>query len=96
MRLVMDLLFIEELDFQISLDQGMRCIHTTKSVEDAAARACALVGIELVDYHSCVFRAAQRGLLGVTPTVEYRTDVKLRSKAWRERTERFAAAPTGL
>jgi hypothetical protein len=75
----MDLLFIEQLDFQITNAQAQRLLHTTKTIAEAAAGACALVGIELVDYHSMVFRPLEDGK---------HTVVIGRSRAWCERMQR--------
>jgi hypothetical protein len=93
-RLVQDLLFLEELDFGISLVDGARCLNTTKSMRDAAASACELVGLELVDYDSCVFRQVgikigHHGIGDPIPLTPSWMSVRLRSRAWRERTERY-------
>lgn len=85
MRLVQDLIFLEQLDFAIPLIDAHRCQHTTKSWGAAAAMACELVGIELQDYHTAVF--SPRASAG--PYSDIVVEVSLRSKAWRERVERF-------
>lgn len=91
MRLVQDLIFLEQLDFAIPLIDAHRCQHTTKSWGAAAAMACELVGIELQDYHTAVFtpRVDGVGTAGVPISYKAWVDVSLRSKAWRERVERF-------
>lgn len=94
MRLVQDQIFLEQLDFEISLEQGFRCIHTTKSMASGARAACEIVGLELIDYESCVFTPQQGGIQNhgigeVIPIKLPYMTVRLRSKAWRERAERF-------
>ena len=73
----MDLLFIQTLDFSVPIADGMRFLHCTKTLADAFREACALVGIELVDYHSVIFTPAGARML-----------VAGRSKAWCEKMQR--------
>lgn len=90
MRLVQDLLFIETLDFVIALDDAHRFQQTARSWGEAAVEACAAVGIELTDWHTALF--VPLPAVSVLMPINL-CSVRLRSKAWRERTERFGTAP---
>jgi hypothetical protein len=76
-RLVLDLLFIETIDFTLTIPEGNRCQATGRTMEDSFRYALELKGIELMDYGSVQFVRTPTGY-----------SVQGRSKAWRERTER--------
>ena len=74
----MDTLFLEEMGFSIAQAEWNRC-RVNPSFEEALRAAMVLVGIELIDYGS--FIAIPGGS---------RTQVRVFSKAYRERAERAA------
>lgn len=78
MRLVMDLLFVEELEFAIPTQPEGAQLAQTWSREEALTQACAAAGLELVDYGS-----------GHWLNQGTRTRVFLYSKAWLDKSRRF-------
>jgi len=81
MRLVLDVIFLEALDFQLDKTEWKRC-QVERSQEEVLRAALVLVGLELIDYGS--FVAKPYGLLSVT--------IDVYSKAYRERAERATAS----
>jgi len=81
MRLVMDTLFLEELEFEIGRDEWRYC-SIKPSREESLRAALAKVGLELIDYGS--YTTQPFGVL--------QTTVRVYSKAFRERLERDAMA----
>jgi len=79
MRLVMDQLFIDTLDFQVPVATARRCDATAGSMAEALKAACAEVGIELIDYETGRF---------VTHGGADVTLVSLQSRAYNERMRR--------
>lgn len=88
MRLVMDTLFLEEVEFYLPMTVAQRC-RVAPSREEELRQAMAYVGLELIDYDSFT----------VSPSLPPRSRDRLEpwdmfrvfSKAFRERTERAAA-----
>lgn len=76
----MDVLFVDEVDVEISVTEGRRCLAVAESMEESLRTALALKGIELIDYGTVQFRfpAARPGVCVV----------EARSKAWREKIQR--------
>lgn len=77
MRLVMDLLFLEELDFRVDEATGRRCMAVAQSIEESFRMALETIGIELDSYGTVQFVPVKGGFI-----------VQGRSKAWREKAER--------
>ena len=77
--MVLDQLFVEQLDFYLPAEVARRCMQVNKTVADAFREACSLVGLELIDYWSVVFREEPKN---------HRTLIMGRSKAWCERAKR--------
>lgn len=88
MRLVMDLLFLEEIEFKVEHAVFLRA-RVAPSREEVLRILMENVGIELVDYHAFTVQPCmpppQRDHL------ESWDMVKAYSQAFRERTERAAA-----
>lgn len=83
MKPVMDLLFLEELEFEVPTIVANRATATQASLSLAIKAICEHVGIELVDYDRMIVRP---GLpLGVSTSL-----VRVFSKAYREKAERAA------
>jgi hypothetical protein len=80
-RLVQDLVFLEALDFTIPTEIAQRARAGAPSIEEAVWEAASQVGLEVVDYGSVVWHP-----LGT------QVEVRLRSRAWRERAERQTVA----
>lgn len=87
MRMVMDLCFLEVLEFTL-LPIEMALVRCARSQEGVLRGAMATVGLELLDYGS--FTAVALNLPDVTA---YR--VTAYSKAWREKAERATASRFG-
>lgn len=93
MRLVMDVLFLESLEFTLPILTYAPC-RVAPSMEEILRSAMVRAGIELIDYGSftatTVMPAATNGGIidGNLATVEF----AVFSKAYRERTERNAMA----
>jgi hypothetical protein len=79
MRLVQDLIFLEELSFRVPLVDAAHAKAGTFSIGEAAANFCALAGLELIDYDTIR-----------TIPVGDMVEVQLMAKAWRERWQRSA------
>ena len=79
MRLVLDQLFIDTLDFKIPLVTARRCDATNRTMADVLKAACAEIGIELIDYETGRF---------VTFGGSDVTQVHLQSRAYNERVAR--------
>ena len=79
MRIVQDLLFLEELTFTVPAVDAAHAKAGTFSMGEAAANLCALAGLELVDYDTVR-----------TIPVGQMVEVQLMARAWRERWQRSA------
>lgn len=79
MRLVLDQIFCDTLAFFLPIAEARRCRNTAGTMGEAFGAACALVGLELIDYDSQRF-------------TDYPTSgttlVEGHSRAWRERMQR--------
>ncbi len=78
MRILYDVVFCDSVDFRVTEEARMNA-GVSWSMEETAQNLCAIAGLELIDYGTMT---TQRSVLGDF------TLVRLRSKAWRERTER--------
>ena len=76
----MDLMFLDSIDFELPAAAAAICL-IRPTMEEAAQRACELVGIELVDYGSVHF-----DYIGSSGRGDAMCKVRLRSTAWREKT----------
>jgi hypothetical protein len=79
-RLVMDTLFLDHLEFELTYRQHAYC-GTAPSREEVLRRAMAEVGIELIDYGSFTQHINSAAAIGIN----------VYSKAYRERMERDTA-----
>jgi hypothetical protein len=95
MRMVMDVMFLEVLEFTLPIATYAPC-RVASSMEEILRQAMTAVGIELIDYGSftatTVMPAPVNGVVdGAKATVE----ISAYSKAYRERMERAAAILNG-
>lgn len=80
----MDVLFLDEADFELPLVDGKRYHAASASVEEALRSAMAHVGIELIDYDTVHFRyPVDRPGICI---------VEARSRAWKEKVQRTPAS----
>jgi len=91
MRLVMDTLFCDEVNFALSIAEYAPC-RVAPSMEDILRASMAAVGLELIDYGSftaTTFMPAERG--GVIDGSQVTVQFNVYSRAYRQRAEREAA-----
>jgi hypothetical protein len=91
MRLVMDVLFVDEVDFDIPAADGYRHMAVGESMEEALRAAMAQKGIELIDYDTVQFKfptVTQGGTAAHLSGMSKVCRVEARSKAWKEKAER--------
>ena len=79
MRMVQDLIFLEELEFDVHPLGMAQAQAGTFSMGEVAMNLCAIAGLELIEYDTIRTRPA--GLF---------VKVELKAKAWRERWQRTA------
>jgi hypothetical protein len=79
----MDVLFLDEMSFEIPLTDGRRYEAASPSIEEAVRKSMAHVGIELIDYDTVRF---------YYPPLDVTCTVSVRSKAWKERVQRTPAS----
>lgn len=79
MRIVQDLLFLEELEFCVHSLGVAQAKAGTFSMGEVAANLCAIAGLELVDYDT----------IRLNPSGAF-VKVELKARAWRERWQRTA------
>lgn len=88
----MDVLFLEEIEFQVPYRDFGRC-KVAASQEEVLRAAMVVVGLELIDYGS--FTVGIAVIAGDTrqPVAEYSLRINAFSQAYRERLERAPLRP---
>lgn len=86
MRLVMDVLFCDTVEFELPVLEWNRC-RTAVSQEEVLRSAMLEAGIELIDYGSFMTL-----IIADTTAIGRHIQVRAYSKAWRSRLEREAYA----
>jgi hypothetical protein len=79
MRVVQDLIFVEQMTFTISATAATEAKRGTWSIAEGVQNACAAIGLELVDYDTVLWHP-----------VGTQVRVELKSRAWRDRWKRIA------
>lgn len=89
MRLVQDLVFLETLEFRLSIHDAAQ-VRVAQSKEEVLRQAMVLVGLELIDYGSFTEEAVMlKGGINLCGP-EMKAVYRVYSKAYRERAERAA------
>ena len=83
MKLVLDQIFADTVEFVVPVEVARRCLFATKSIGEAFTQACAYVGLELIEFDSVRFLTLPHGEV---------TTVTGHSRLWRERIARMPDA----